>query len=422
CIEESAGTDPRAVAYQAGNRVADVEVPGGGWRVREPGRGPWVPWVLPEGVLPAPVDPIHVEGWARPLATQENGLATVLELIAGARHRLTVATYMLTHPEIAEALIQAAQRGVEVRLFIEPEPIGGAPPGQRGLVAALLQAGVGVIEARGPWSATGVQHGKVVVADGHRCLVLTENLTRSGLPDPGRRGNLGFALAIANATLARELEARYGVHGPSHPGGIPTTWHPFAARVGIVTAPENAWSQAVVPRLLEEADGPVWGASLTTHPAWQDRSNPWLRALVNASDHVPVRVLLDGGGSHGPSSGTRLTLGHLARDPGAADLQVRLSGPAGKVHAKVLVTPGAVLVGSSNWNQGGALWNREVNLLVEDPSLAAWYAHALEEAFEEAGGAPEHLRVPGPSAGLVALGPCLAGWRLRRGPGLRPGS
>lgn len=371
-----------------------------GWTLRT-GPDTWSPWSHPDGTVPLPVRSVHTVGHARAFGTQEAGLSEVLGLLSAAQQRITVASYLLTHSGVASALADAAVRGVDVTLLLEPSPVGGRPPQTGPLLDALVAAGVTVRFDEGP----GVQHAKVVVVDGAVVLVLTENLTHSGLPEDGD-GNLGAGLGIANATLAREVEARLvGERGPARVF-VPDGWRAFAGEVVVLSSPENAWRPEGVPAWIEASSGGIDGAVLRASPDWQGQPNPWLEALVNASAAGrSVRLLLNGAGPGGYDEDTSLALAHLASHPRAGSLHAVRSPPDGPVvHAKMLAGEDWVLVGSSNFVASAALTNREIGFLVRDAGLADELRGVLASREEDRGVGGGAVRgAPAPGFGVLPV-------------------
>ncbi len=398
---EAAGEGEVLQLVDLGQVLDEGEVPGWGWLARyQQGPHAWAAQPLPASAWPTRPRTLEVDGWADAFATRAAGLSTVLATIDGAQHRLTVASYLLTNDLVFGALARAAERGVDVTLVLEPEPIGGRPVATDRAIETLEAAGVTVRWSRGPWSDRGVQHAKVVVADGHVVLVMTENLTRSGLPADGH-GNLGLGLGIANRTLAQRVEGLFDRDGPAtawHPAG----WGPFSGQVTLLTSPENVWSEQGVLDRLARSNGPIRGLSLTASPAVGETTNPLLDALVDASSRVPVRVLLNGVGHEDRVDGAnRPALAYLSAHPSRGDLEARLSTPAlGRVHAKALIGPDWAMVGSSNWGAGGLVVNREVNLLVEEPGVAEALAVIFDDAWATHAGP---LRPAGSLGGPVVL-------------------
>ena len=62
-------------------------------------------------------------------ASNSNALDTVEDFINNAKHSLTMELYELRHPRLKEAIINALNRGVRVRIVMEPDPVGAGCDG-----------------------------------------------------------------------------------------------------------------------------------------------------------------------------------------------------------------------------------------------------------------------------------------------------
>ncbi|HEY66421.1 MAG TPA: hypothetical protein G4O02_17865, partial [Caldilineae bacterium] len=105
----------------------------------------------------------------------EDARAPVLSALADARETLRIVMYLITDPEIIQALKDAAARGVEVRLLLELNPYGGSS--QNALVANdLKEAGVVV-----RWDPRTIRylHQKTIIVDEAYALIMTGNFTTS---------------------------------------------------------------------------------------------------------------------------------------------------------------------------------------------------------------------------------------------------
>lgn len=396
--------EPKGLAelFARGQRL--VEVPdraGRGDVVYDPVRGGWAPWRLPGETSPEPLETVDVEGRGRVFATESEGFEVLGDVLSRAQERVTVSTYLLSSRPVAELLAKTARRGVDVHLSLEPDPIGGLGEDSQRLVEWLRGQGVDVDLVEDP-SDGGLMHAKVVVVDSSLVLVVTENLTNHGFPTDGE-GNVGAGVVVANASLARRIEQVFRPPGEAREIQ-PDAWPRLEAPVTVVTAPENAWRVAGVPAWIEAQEGPVHGAVLRANARWGPRENPWLSAMVNLSRDHGVEVLLSGAPENAARS-NRQALGFLQAHPSAGNLTARLADPRrGTVHAKVLAGPDGVLVGSTNWGLGGAVLNREVNLLIEEPALAD-DVRAIVEGRADEPAVAERVRAQagGPSAGLVGV-------------------
>lgn len=98
--------------------------------------------------------------------------ATLLGLIGGAERSLDLYAEVVRDREVIEALVAAAERGVLVRLVVT----AGGEGDQAAERAELAAAGVAVRLAVGPYI-----HAKLILVDGRRAFVGSQNLTATSL-------------------------------------------------------------------------------------------------------------------------------------------------------------------------------------------------------------------------------------------------
>ena len=92
----------------------------------------------------------------------------IIDAIAGAREQVLVQAYSFTHRQIAEALIKAHRRGIEVTVVADREQ---AAQEERGMVPVIARAGVSVLLD----GQHALAHNKVILIDPRsaRCAVVT---------------------------------------------------------------------------------------------------------------------------------------------------------------------------------------------------------------------------------------------------------
>src|SRR5215217_9307160 len=99
-----------------------------------------------------------------------NAREQLLALIAGARVSLDLYAEVLRDPQLLDALAAAAQRGVRVRVIVSPSADFMAE------VEELTASGVDIRLSRSLYI-----HAKLVVADGERAFIGSQNLTATSL-------------------------------------------------------------------------------------------------------------------------------------------------------------------------------------------------------------------------------------------------
>jgi phosphatidylserine/phosphatidylglycerophosphate/cardiolipin synthase-like enzyme len=297
-------------------------------------------------------------------------------------------------PAYRWAFVEAARRGVGVRLLLDRH----GSDGNAATARELIRAG-GV--CRVPPAGSGQAHAKVIAVDGGQVAVGTGNLIwrdaprdAHGLLPPRARPLPGtrewWALAGPNRDVGREVVARFdAAWRESEPP--PPRW----AAVPAMAAPAVGTPQPQVPpltvplsrhRLRFVAGGAavrslLAGALchaerriLATLPyvVVCDAARPLLAAMEEASRRgVDVRLLL----GEPPDPGRALP---------AMATRVMDATRSTRGHAKGVVVDGRVFVTSANWSTTGLGPNWEAALLVDQPDCAAYFAEAWERDWSAA--------------------------------------
>ena len=170
--------------------------------------------------------------------------AMVLEAITGARQQILVAVQELSLPRVAQALVAAQGRGVQVRVVLEntySTPWSEQHPadlnphqrlrqaqlqalGQPDAVAVLRQGGVPLLDDTADGSSgSGLMHHKFLVADGQVVITGSANFSPScihGDADaPRTRGNVNHLLRFDSPELAALFTAEFARMWGDGPGG-----------------------------------------------------------------------------------------------------------------------------------------------------------------------------------------------------------
>ncbi|WP_241659173.1 phospholipase D-like domain-containing protein [Halorubrum salsamenti] len=317
-----------------------------------------------------------------------------VEPLRAADDRLLLAGYTLGSERVADLLVAAADRGVDVRVLVEGSPVGGFSARSARLLDRIAAAGVEVRVLDGNPERFRFHHAKYAVAD-DRAIVLTENWKASGTGGQTNRGwgvtTDGSTGETGSETTADDLAALFQADAAAsdarawssfrtdtefHESGTanesyPARFEPPAATtadVELLTTPGNAADRLV--ERIDAADDRVLGVV----PRTGGPDNRIVRALRRAADRgVDVHLLLSGAWYDREEN--RALVDELADEP----IEVTVSQPRGrfgKIHAKGLVVDDTAVVGSLNWNEGAATENREVLLAIEDGSVADFYARA----------------------------------------------
>ncbi len=257
----------------------------------------------------------------------------IIESIESAKSRVWIEIYMWTDKDILAAMIQAHDRGVDVRVILEGN-VYGLPYANATLMKTLKDAKIPVIYAD-TYRYT-FTHAKFWLVD-DRFFISTGNLTRSFF-----EGNRDFIFSSSDTRtrdfLAQLFSADYA-HGGIDKAAIPSY---------IVLSPVDARSK--IERLLTSAkkDIIVYTQTLTDE-SMQDILEQQQEAWVR------VRVCTANNESNTESaSGTPLTWTFLKKP---------------YLHAKIIVVDGdRVFLGSQNLTKNSLENNREVGIIFSPSS------------------------------------------------------
>ncbi len=151
---------------------------------------------------------------ARVLATSapDNNYAALVDVISKAKKSIRVRIYQFTNAQVAEALLKAKARGVDVQLYLEGAPVGGIPDQERWILDRFDKANVPVFFLGGTKKNPikpryRFDHSKYVIVDDKIAIIGTENYGRTGVPSIPTYGNRGWMVHIENPQFVAQLRA-----------------------------------------------------------------------------------------------------------------------------------------------------------------------------------------------------------------------
>ena len=357
----------------------------------------------------------------------DNAFDAVAAQISAARSSLQIVALTFENLGLAQALVAALQRGVEVTVLLEGAPAGGLPP-QGKYVCQLIETAGGQCWFMISDAAASINdryrflHAKYIIVDGARVVISSENLSANSMPydekSDGTWGRRGVVLITdapgvvghLQTLFARDFdpashldlfrwERAHPTYGAPPPGFIPkyetggvtyTVRYPtpsvFQGEFGfeIVHSPENSLrdrdgllglvnragaGDTVLVQQLQER--PYWGAT-NSNPL--DDPNPRLEAYVNAARRgAAVRLLLDAYfDAPGSAVSNAATCGYVNAIAAAERLRLACAtaNPTGLgIHNKMVLVQingrGYVHVGSLNGTEQASKGNRELALQVQ---------------------------------------------------------
>ncbi len=276
------------------------------------------------------------------------GEQVILDAINNAHQSVWLEMYLLTDKNIIQALEDAAGRHVDVRVMLEPNPLGGS---SQATLDALKAAGVSTESTNPSFKIT---HEKGMIIDGNTAFIMTSNFTYSALNGKNREydvidtvpQDVKEVIDIFNADWDRstvQLSDNNLVVSPVNARNDLTTLISSAQQSLIIEA-EELYDTNIAQAIAADAQRGVQVQVVLPTPQTQPDSNSNGIAIIKA-----------------------------------AGAQVK-EDPQLIMHAKMLVVDGKqAFVGSENFSTASLDSNRELGLLLSDPQIIS----TLQQTFDQ---------------------------------------
>jgi phosphatidylserine/phosphatidylglycerophosphate/cardiolipin synthase-like enzyme len=287
------------------------------------------------------------------------GETPVLHAIETAERSVWVEVYLLTDRNVINALEDAAQRGVQVRVLLELNPYGAGTVSPQETLQELQVAGV---QTEGADSAYHYTHEKAIIVDGATLLILTANLTKSALGGSSYADNREYG--IVDSTAADVQEA-VSIFQADWQRTTPTLNDP-----NLVVSPVNARA-----RILAFIAGARATLLVEDEEMVDQQSEDALIAAAQRGVKVEVVLPVPSGSSGADSDVSRLLQGGV---------HVRYISNV-YMHAKMMVADGHMaFVGSENFSATSLDENRELGILIADQTVIATLTQTFQQDWSNA--------------------------------------
>ncbi len=296
----------------------------------------------------------------------DDGEQVITNAIGSAQKSIWLEIYILSDRNVIRALEDAANRGLDVHVMLEPHPFGGGTSPSKTL-DSLAASGIKTQFTNPSFSLT---HEKGMIIDGSTVFIMTSNFSRSALG--GSSGNSGY----------RNRE--YGIIDTIQQDVLATEeifmadWNHTNAQFNdpnLVVSPINSRNDFTT--LIHSA------RSTLLIEAEEMNDSDIEQALTNAAQRgVQVEVILP---SASTSSGDSNSQGIATIKQ--SGVQVR-EDPQLYMHAKIIVVDNKVaFVGSENISAQSLDQNRELGIIVSDPSVL----NTLQTTFQNDWGVSQNV-------------------------------
>nr|QNO46720.1 cardiolipin synthase B [Methanosarcinales archaeon ANME-2c ERB4] len=352
----------------------------------------------------------------------DSSFTAIADAIDNASESICLNLYQFHNFYLMDRIIDAIERGVEVKILLEGGPVNGIADEERYIASKTVAAGGDVRFMisdgdRGIHDRYVFNHAKYAIIDDETTIVTTENWKNTGVPINNTFGNRGWGIIMNNPDTADYFSSvfvedwkpaskdsfsftsddpiygnKYGSPPPDFvpdrtiPTGNYTS--PFGSKivsgtfnVSPVLSPDTSLLETgSIIGMIKGANDSVYVEQLYIRnwgtPA-DPKPNPFLEAAINASRRgCEVKILLDS--TYGVKNEE---MSEYLNDIAAYEnlnLEAKLidNAPMGlnKTHTKgVIVDCSQVLISSINWNENSARNNREAGLIIENKGVAEFY-------------------------------------------------
>ena len=125
--------------------------------------------------------------------------------VDSASDEILLNVYEFSSPAMAESLIAARGRGVDVSVLVEGGPVGGISPEEKSMIWKMNAGGIPVFQmaaGKDVHPPYRYDHAKYVVIDHGAVLLTSENFKYSGFPPAGLNSNRGWGVYLEDPALA----------------------------------------------------------------------------------------------------------------------------------------------------------------------------------------------------------------------------
>ncbi|MGV3522925.1 MAG: phospholipase D-like domain-containing protein [Candidatus Sericytochromatia bacterium] len=312
-----------------------------------------------------------------PAARQDpNGpAAALIRLIGSARQTLDGAFFDIGDEGVVNALIQAHQRGVRVRIVTDTDgmvetkdiPDGVTPP-PRAVIVRMQQAGIPVIDDK----RSGLMHHKFAVADNQSVWMGSTNVTTTSLYQHNNNAIvINHPQVSANYTGEFERMFVHKIFGPNPARQIPFP----VVKVGNSTirtffSPKGGGQEAILQTLSQARQRISFMTFSFTDQA--------IASLLVQKKQAGLRI--EGVYDQCLGYGQYSTY-HVMRQN---QIFTRMDGNEALLHHKILLSDNTVITGSFNFSASADKSNNENMLIIENSYVASMYAQEYDRVMKAA--------------------------------------
>jgi cardiolipin synthase len=359
-------------------------------------------WILlPFGASYFPAENFRVFGEVTAFVSPDCSFSILHRVLDNASSSLYINLYQFENPYLMDLVLDALERGVDVYLLLEGNPIGGINDEELYIAEKIAERGGNVRFAYDPF----INHAKYAVIDNETTMIMSENWKNTGIPYDNTFGNRGWGIVIRARDVADYFKTVFlddfqrgkeyllvGLKTKSISRDIPQSaympvFEPLTLNCDFtllpVLAPDTAMSNETIRGAISDAEESILVQQFSTGRFWADEDNTFILALIEAARRgCSVKVLLDSKYLEGKNNNDEVVswLKEVAEAENL-DLESELADLYGlglvKIHNKgLIIDDRKVIIASLNWN-ANSIHNREAGVIIENDEIASFYKAAF---------------------------------------------
>ena len=353
----------------------------------------------------------------------DSSFDAIIEELNNAEFSIDLNLYEFTNPYLLDALINATERDVNIRLFLEGNPVEGICDAEKYIAYELWKNGVEIRFlitdiANGTHSRYPYNHAKYAIIDNEKTIIMSENWKYSGIPINTTYGNRGWGIIIKNDELTDyflkvfladwnpKMNDIFSFEPEDTKFGKPPknftfekylpkgNYEPIFAskelegnfKISPILCPDTSLlKESSIINLLNSAEKSVFVEQMICEIDWNSNKdfleNLYLQSVINAARRgCEVKVLLDSRyvnlSNDTDNYDVVQYLDNISKNEGLENLDAKLIYLDGlsKLHNKGVIVDGEkTLISSINWGRNSVLKNREVGVIIENSEVADYF-------------------------------------------------
>ncbi|MDH7507989.1 MAG: phospholipase D-like domain-containing protein [Methanomassiliicoccales archaeon] len=361
------------------------------WRIEPPGR--------------SHLSGIERSGVIEPFVAPEEARTRIIRELKHAARSVKVSLYELNDKLIVEELCNCSMRGLDVRVLLEGQPVGGLSRNTAESVMKLIDCGAQVhfLVSNNGFKRYKYLHNKYAILDERRIIVMSENWVTEGLDNNRGWGvtvedqtlasyfsqmfEEDFRLSMADICTAQEYLSLSGNTGAQMTAesalymssqGTLSDISVFRGIVRPIVSPDFSYGRLI--ELINNAKSRILIEQFYCDPCWLNDSEILSSILIAANRGITVRFLLDSSWFNAQNGKDNVAVCQKLNEIGeslSADFETRLVSqyqPFRLLHNKGIIIDDTVVVSSMNWVNTSFWDNREVGLEIKSREVAEYFA------------------------------------------------